>query len=77
MNKQIKQVKDVNGKVIKLHDVVRETETHVMYLVDEGSNQSGVHGLGVTNEINGASDWLDVFPDGVLEVVGNAETTYE
>jgi len=76
MNKEIEARHDVNGELIKFHDVVRVTSTNEMGLVSKGSNKSGVHGLYVENKFIGLGDWLDVYPDGELEVVGNVDTTY-
>ncbi|MFO1546690.1 hypothetical protein ABC418_08865 [Lactiplantibacillus plantarum] len=76
MSTEIKARHDVNEKLIKFHDVVRITATNEIGLVIEGSNESGVHGLCVENEFIGLGDWLDVYPDGELEVVGNVDTTY-
>lgn len=46
-------------------------------LVTSARNSNGNMGLSVTNEIAGISDWLDVYPDGELEVIGNASVSYE
>jgi hypothetical protein len=74
MNKTIGPVYDSNGLLIKLHDVLKDEETEEMAIVIESSNKSGVHGLAVSNKINGIGDWLDVYPDGVWTVVGNMGT---
>lgn len=71
----MKKVKDKNGKEIKFHDVVRDSFGEVL-LVVEGSNKSK-NGLGVSNNFIGANDWLDVYPDGELEVLGNVDFSYE
>ncbi|MCT3264313.1 hypothetical protein [Lactiplantibacillus plantarum] len=76
MSTEIKSRYDVNEKLIKFHDVVRITATNEMGLVSNGSNKSGAHGLYVENEFIGLGDWLDVYPNGALEVVGNVDTTY-
>ncbi|KYK53506.1 hypothetical protein AYO51_15430 [Lactiplantibacillus plantarum] len=76
MSKEIEARYDVNGKLIKFHDVVRVTSTNEMGLVSKGSNKSEVDGLYVENEFIGLGDWLDVYPDGELEVVGNVDTIY-
>lgn len=76
MAKEIEPRHDDTGKLIKLHDVLLEPDTHEIYLVVEGSNKSGIEGLAAVNDIAGLHDWLDVFPDGVFHIVGNAETAY-
>ena len=76
MNKEIEARHDVNGKLIKFHDVIKVISTNEVGLVSKGSNKSGVHGLFVENEFIGLGDWLDVYPDGTLEVLGNVDTTY-
>jgi len=76
MSKEIEARHDVNGKLINFHDVVRVTSTNEMGLVSKGSNKSEVHGLYVENEFIGLGDWLDVYHDGELEVVGNVDTIY-
>lgn len=78
MNKKIEPRIDVNGKLIKFHDVVRLVATDEIGLVVEGSNSnSGIHGLYVENEFIGMGDWLDVYPDRELEIVGNVDTNAE
>ena len=67
-------VLDINDKVIKLNDVLRDVETGEMYLVKEAHNDERSNGLAATNEVNGRQDWLDVFPDDTFAVVGNMET---
>lgn len=69
------KVKDKNGKEIKFHDVVRNSLGEIL-LVVEGSNKNK-EGLGVANEFIDANDWLDVYPDGELEILGNADFSYE
>lgn len=73
MDKQ-PNVLDINDKVIKLNDVLRDVETGEMYLVKEAHNDERSNGLVATNEVNGRQDWLDVFPDDTFVVVGNMET---
>lgn len=68
---------DVTGRLIKLHDVLIETETKEMRLVVYGSNSSGICGLAAVNDVVGAKDWLDVYPDKTFKIVGNAETVSE
>jgi len=68
---------DSSGKEIKLYDVLRNDETGEMALVFYGKNKAGVEGLGIENSIIGTSEWLDVFPDGVWTIVGNASVYQE
>lgn len=60
MNKIIEPRYDSTGKLIKLHDVLRDDETGEIALVIAAKNKCGVHGLAVENKINGIGDWLDV-----------------
>lgn len=62
------EVRDVLGRVIHEYDVCRAMATGEVMLVIKGSNGK----LIVRNNIIGLSDYLDVYPDGELEVLGNA-----
>ena len=73
-NKEIPEVHDSTGKVIKNHDVLIDKESGQIMIAEEASNKSGVHGLGFFNNVIKASDWADVFPDGMWTIVGNLET---
>ncbi|XRJ96611.1 hypothetical protein ACPBEI_11475 [Latilactobacillus sakei] len=77
MDKTVEKRFDANGKEIKLHDVCVNTDTKEVVLIVAGYNKSGVHGLAVSNEIAGIGDWLDIYPNGIFEVVGNAETSFD
>lgn len=77
MNKEVARRYDVNGNIIKEFDVLKNTGTNEIVLVEFARNNTGVRGLAVTNEIAGIGDWLDVYPDGVFEIVGNAAVSYE
>lgn len=78
MNKnRSKKILDLHGKQIKLYDVCRNVTTNEVMLVTSAKNSNGNTGLSVTNKIVGISDWLDVYPDGELEVIGNASVSYE
>lgn len=69
---------DSNGKVIKEQDVVKDVETGEMGIIVYGVNHKlGIRDLAVVNEDTGLHDWLDIFPDGVWEVVGNWQTSVE
>lgn len=63
---------DSNGKQIKEHDVLKNVETGEMAITVYAKNKAGVRGLAVENKIIGSGDWLDVYPDGVWTIVGNA-----
>ncbi|WP_433943491.1 hypothetical protein [Paenibacillus sp. SN-8-1] len=63
---------DTTGKLIQEHDVLKDEETGEMALVIQAKNKTGVRGLAVENTIIGLGDWLDVYPDGVWTIVGNA-----
>ncbi|MBY3623790.1 hypothetical protein NST28_29195 [Paenibacillus sp. FSL R10-2791] len=65
---------DTTGKLIQEHDVLKDEETGEMALVVQAKNKAGVRGLAVENKIIGLGDWLDVYPDGVWTIVGNAGT---
>lgn len=62
-------------KLIQEYDVLKDEETGEMALVVPASNRQGVRGLTVENKIIGLGDWLDVYPDGVWTIVGNAGTS--
>lgn len=68
---------DVAGVLIKEHDVLRHEETGEMGLVVQANNLAGVEGLAVLNEMIGLKDWLDVFPNGLWTIVGNAGVSVE
>jgi len=63
---------DRAGKLIQEHDVLKDEDTGEMALVVQAKNNAGVRGLAVENNIIGLGDWLDVYPDGVWTIVGNA-----
>jgi len=63
---------DSTGKEIQLYDVLKDEESGEMALVVYGKNKAGVQGLGVENQIIGINEWLDVYPNGVWTIVGNA-----
>lgn len=63
---------DSKGKLIQLHDVLKDEETGEIVLVVEAMNIAGVRGLAVENTIIGVGDWIDVYPDGVWTIIGNA-----
>lgn len=65
--------KDINGKIIRIHNVLRNVDNHAIVLVVSGNNK-GYMALAVTNEIAGINDWLDVYPDGTFEILGSADT---
>lgn len=71
------KILDVHGKQIKLYDVCKNVTTNEIVLIINAKNDNGNVGLSVTNEIAGISDWLDVYPDGELEIMGNASISYE
>ena len=72
------KVIDLAGKIIKEQDVLRDVETGEMGIVVRGVNHKlGIRDLAVVNEDTGLHDWLDVFPNGTWEVVGNWQTSSE
>lgn len=73
MSRNVEQRYDSVGKLIKAYDVLKNEETGEMALVTYSENKAGVKGLGITNELIGSSDWLDVFPNGTWTIVGNAK----
>lgn len=75
--KNREKVFDVKDKEIKEYDVCRNVTTGEMMLVTKGTNMKGETKLYVENNIIGLGDWLDVYPDGELEVLGNAAISYE
>lgn len=69
----VNEVKDKNGKVIQYHDVVSTSQGEIL-LVGLGINhRSQTKGLNATNNFVGLKDWLDVYPDGELEILGNID----
>ncbi len=73
----VEKVKDKNGKVIQYHDVVR-TPAGELLLVGFGvTHYHKTKGLNAINDFTGAHDWLDVYPDGELEILGNVDFTSE
>lgn len=72
MSRTVEARFDTTGKEIQLHDVLKDEDTGEMTLVVYASNRSGVRGLAIENKIIGSGDWLDVYPDGVWTIVGNA-----
>lgn len=69
----VDEVKDKNGKVIRYHDVVRTSNGEIL-LVGLGVNHLlQTKGLNATNDFVGLKDWLDVYPDGELEILGNVD----
>lgn len=71
-----KDVLDSNGKVIECHDVCRDVVTNEILLIEEGVNKHhNTIGLVAVNKYVGIHDWLDVYPDGALIVLGNVDYT--
>ena len=64
------EVRDVFGHIIHEYDVCKAmaTATGEVMLVIKGSDGK----LIVRNNIIGLSDYLDVYPDGELRILGNA-----
>ncbi|WP_421000562.1 hypothetical protein ACOJIU_04270 [Carnobacterium maltaromaticum] len=82
MNKEYKNacenVVDCNGKVIVNHDVCKVVSTGEVVIVEIGINEHHkTLGLAAINDVIGLKDWLDVYPDGALEVIGNMAVSYE
>lgn len=69
----VKPVLDKYDKTIKYHDVVKVSTGEIL-LIDFGINDHHkTKGLVAVNSYNGMHDWLDVYPDGELEVLGNVD----
>ncbi|MEG0260654.1 MAG: hypothetical protein RR548_09950 [Carnobacterium sp.] len=68
---------DSTGKQIQEYDVLKDIETGEMAIVVQAKNNVGVRGLAVENQIIGLGDWLDVYPDGVWTIVGNARVSLQ
>lgn len=71
ISKVIESRYDSKGVLIKEHDVLKDIETDEIAIVIKASNNLGVNGLAVENDVIGIKDWLDIYPDGVWEVIGN------
>jgi hypothetical protein len=75
MSRIVEPRHDTAGMLIQEHDVLKDEETGEMAIVVQSKNNAGVRGLAVQNTIIGLGDWLDVYPDGVWTIVGNAGRT--
>ena len=75
--KQVKPIKDSTGKLIQLHDVLRDDESGETVFVAYGVSLEGVRGLLVQNNVAEIYDWLDVYPEGFWTIVGNFGTVRE
>lgn len=65
------------NKTIKYHDVVKVSTGEIL-LIDFGvNNHHKTKGLVAVNSFNGMRDWLDVYPNGELEVLGNVDFASE
>ena len=72
------KVVDCNGKVIVNHDVCKVVSTGEVVIIEIGINEHHkTQGLAAINDVIGLKDWLDVYPDGALEVIGNMAVSYE
>ena len=69
----VEEVKDKNGKVIKYHDVVRTLRGEILLVGFGVNHHHKTKGLNAFNNFIGAHDWLDVYPDGELEILGNVD----
>ena len=69
----VEEVKDKNGKVIKYHDVVRTSRGEILLVGFGVNHHHKTKGLNAVNDFIGAHDWLDVYPDGELEILGNVD----
>ena len=69
----VDQVKDVNGKVIEYHDVVKDKDGEILLVGFGVNHHHKTKGLNANNEFNGRGGWLDVYPDGELEILGNVD----
>lgn len=67
------KVLDINGKAIAVGDVCKVVATSEMLLVIKDSKDN----LVAINPLIGLQDYLDVYPNEKLEVVGNALVSYE
>lgn len=72
------KVVDCNGKVIVNHDVCKVVSTGEVVIIEIGINEHHkTQGLAAINDVIGLKDWLDVYPDRALEVIGNMAVSYE
>ena len=63
---------DSKGKVIVNRDICKVLATGEIVIVEMGINEHNkTQGLVAVNDDIGLKDWLDVYPDGALEVIGN------
>lgn len=69
----VKEVTDKNGKRIKYHDIVRTSGGEILLVGFGVNHHHQLKGLNATNKFTGAHDWLDVYPNGELEILGNVD----
>ena len=69
----VEEVTDKNGIVIKYHDVVRTSEGEILLVGFGVNDHHKTKGLNARNNFIGAGDWLDVYPNGELEILGNVD----
>lgn len=69
----VEEVKDKDGKVIQYHDVVRTSDGEILFVGFGVNHRRKLKGLNAYNDFNGAHDWLDVYPNGELEILGNVD----
>lgn len=70
------KLRDLNGRFIQYHDVVRLVATRELALVVKKQRVDTPDkkvDLFVENTFIGLGDWLDGYPEGELEVLGNAD----
>ena len=73
-----KNVLDCHGKTIVNYDVCKVVATGELVEIVEGVNEHNkTKGLTAINDVIGLKDWIDVYPDGELEVLGNMAFSYE
>lgn len=64
---------DIKDVQIELGDIAINRYTNEIVIITNGYNKSGVKGLGVENPVLGINDWLDVYPNGTFQVIGNID----
>lgn len=72
----VDSVLDKNGQELSFHDVCRTSQGEILF-IDIGVNHcKQLKGLIAVNKYAGFQDWLDTYPDGELEILGNVEFVY-
>ncbi|ASZ32896.1 hypothetical protein CO218_03455 [Lactiplantibacillus plantarum] len=73
MNNRVDTRYDIKGEQIELGDIAINRYTNETVIITNGQNKTGIKGLGVENPVLGINDWLDVYPNGTFQIIGNID----